>query len=348
MTDSSENSNSTIKNIASYEFETALRRGFWRSVMSWLTQKNNRLLPFDEIRRIIPVHGQYDAGLHVIEVEKIVGSVARYNDFDRAFIPKQRHTRSRWISIDMANLTDVVLPPIEVYKIGEIYFVKDGNHRVSVAREKGQKFIDAQVTEIVTQLPVTANTDINTLILAEERLDFFKKTRLNELRPEAQVELTIPGQYGKLLEHISVNRWFMGERQHKEVSTPDAVTGWYDEVYLPLARVIEDQKILKEFPGRTVTDLYLWVIEHLYYLHEQYQKEIPLTEAAAHFAKNFSRKPLARLANLLSKLADLLADSTPGELGIMPEDLMIDGGENQPKKEENKSGEDSSPDRKKV
>lgn len=339
MSDSSDNRSSFIKQIANNEFETALRRGFWRSVTSWFTQKNNKLLPFDEIRKVLPVHGQYDAGLHTIEVEKIVGSVARYNDFDRAFLPTQRHTRSRWVSIDMANLTDVILPPIEVYKIGEIYFVKDGNHRVSVAREKGQKFIDAEVIEIVTQLPVTATTDINTLILAQEHHDFMEKTHLDLVRPESAIELTIPGQYAKLLEHISVHRWFMGERQHADISYPDSVGGWYDEVYLPLARVIDEQKILKEFPGRTTADLYLWVIEHLYFLRERYQKDVPLNEAAAHFARKFSQRPMARLTKIISQMGNVLADSYPGELGIMPEELMIDGGENQ-------SGTNKPPERK--
>ena len=342
MSDPNEFNSSYLKQIAHSEYETALRRGFWRSVMGWLTQKNNKLLPFDEVRRVLPVHGQYDAGLHVIPVDKIVGSVARYNDFDRAFIPRQRHTRSRWISIDMAKLQEVNLPPIEVYKIGEIYFVKDGNHRVSVAREKGQVFIDANVIEIITEVPITAATNINTLIREEERLNFYHKTLLKSVRPDARIELTIPGQYDKLLEHISVHRWFMGERVEHEVPYPEAVAGWYDEVYQPLAKVIEEQKILKEFPGRTVADLYLWVIEHLWYLRDQFQKEVSLTEAASHFALNFSRTPLARLHRLFSHLADILADVPPVELGIMPEDLMIDGGENQPKVEKPPEESDSS------
>lgn len=346
MSDSNDANSSFLKQIAYSEYETALRRGFWRSVMGWLTQQNNKLLPFDEIRRILPVHGQYYAGLHEIPVDKIVGSVARYNDFDRAFLPRQRHTRSRWISIDVANLQEVILPPIEVYKIGEIYFVKDGNHRVSVAKEKGQAFIDAQIVEIVTEVPITAKTDINTLIREQERLDFYHKTQLISLRPDAQVELSIPGQYDKLMEHISVHRWFMGERVQKEVPYPEAVAGWYDEVYLPLAKVIEEQKILKEFPGRTVADLYLWIIEHLWYLRDQFQKDVSLSEAASHFAQNYSQKPLARLHRLFGNLAEILADVTPVEPGMMPEDSMIDSGENQPKvekpPEESESSEEKS------
>ena len=334
---------SNLKQIADSEFDTALRRGFWRSVLNWFNKRNNNLLPFDEVRKVLPIHGQYYAGLHEIQLDKVVGSVARYNDFDRAFLPRQRHIRQRWINIDIAKMTDVVLPPIEVYKIGEIYFVKDGNHRVSVARDKGQVFIDAQVTEIATQVKVTKDTDINTLIREQERLEFFEKTQLLTIRPAARVELSIPGQYGKLLEHISVHRWFMGERWQRPVPYPDAVAGWYDEVYLPLAKVIEEQKILKGFPGRTVSDLYLWVIEHLWYLRTQYQKDVSLIEAASHFAREFSRSPRSRLNRMFSKLAEIMADQTSVEIGMLPEDLMIDGGENQPKTKKT-SGESDSPD----
>ena len=334
---------SNLKQIADSEFDTALRRGFWRSVLNWFNKRNNNLLPFDEVRKVLPIHGQYYAGLHEIQLDKVVGSVARYNDFDRAFLPRQRHIRQRWINIDIAKMTDVVLPPIEVYKIGEIYFVKDGNHRVSVARDKGQVFIDAEVTEIATQVKVTKDTDINTLIREQERLEFFEKTQLMTVRPAARVELSIPGRYGKLLEHISVHRWFMGERWQRPVPYTDAVAGWYDEVYLPLAKVIEEQKILKGFPGRTVSDLYLWVIEHLWYLRTQYQKDVSLIEAASHFAREFSRSPRSRLNRMFSKLAEIMADQTSVEIGMLPEDLMIDGGENQPKTK-NSSGESDSPD----
>jgi len=333
MTNADKQESNIFKQVANSDFEVAVRRGFWRSVMSWLTQKNNKLLPFDEIRRILPIHGQHDAGLHTIQIEKIVGSVARYNDFDRAFIPRQRHTKSRWVSIDMANLQDVILPPIEVYKIGEMYFVKDGNHRVSVAREKGQAFIDAHITEIVTQHPITNVDDIFDLILEQEKLDFYKKTNIDAIRPESGIELTIPGQYEKLLEHISVHRWFMGERKQSEISDAEAVAGWYDEVYLPLANIIQQQNTLKDFPERTVTDLYLWIIEHLWFLREQYQEEISLEQAASHFKRVFAKRPFNRITSLFHRLADFMTDAQSMETGILSNDLLSDDSKKQPKEE---------------
>src|SRR5512138_1525754 len=119
---------------AKLDFENAIRKGYWRSVMSWFTRTDNKLLPYDEFRRSLPVYGQHDIGMRQIELDKIIGSVGRYLDFDRAFLPRRTNTRNRWESVDRAHLQDITLPPIEVYKVGTVYFVKDGNHRVSVAR----------------------------------------------------------------------------------------------------------------------------------------------------------------------------------------------------------------------
>jgi hypothetical protein len=328
MSNELDNRSHLIRRIAGEDFEQAFRKGFWRSVMGWFRQSNNQLLPFDEVRKVLPIHGQYDVGVQQIPLDKIIGSVGRYNDFDKAFLPKQRHTRGRWINIDMANLQDIILPPIEVYKVGEVYFVKDGNHRVSVAREKGQAFIDANVIEIVTDVPIDADTNIDELIRRQEKAYFYKVTGIRDVRPDAEIELSLPGAYDKLLEHISVHRWFLGERMQREVSYAEAVAGWYDEVYLPLVKIIRETGILKEFPGRTSSDLYLWIIEHLWYLREEIKSEVSLEDAASHFKEEFSQKPLRKLWQLLRKVGQVMAsgleDASDLELGIMPEDMLID------------------------
>ena len=88
-------------------------------------------------------------------MKQIVGSVGRYNDFDRVFLPRRRALRERWASIDSAHIKEINLPAIEVYKVGSVYFVLDGNHRVSVARERGQEYIDAMVIELEVPFEVT-------------------------------------------------------------------------------------------------------------------------------------------------------------------------------------------------
>ncbi len=205
--------NQMVRMIARTDFETALRRGFWHSVKSWITNSDNKLLPFDEIIKQLPLKGQHSLGMKVIPIDKIIGSVGRYRDFDRAFLPRQSHTRSRWINIDTAHLKDVILPPIEVYKMGEVYFVKDGNHRVSVAREKGQIYIDADVIELDVIVPIDADLSIDDIIKKREQVEFYEKTQLHKILPDANIELSVPGGYDKIIEHIEVHRWFMGEER---------------------------------------------------------------------------------------------------------------------------------------
>ncbi len=271
---------------ARQDFENALKSAFWRSLTSWFLNSPNELLPFDEVRKALPLRGQRYIGHREISIDKIVGSVGRYNDFDRAFLPRQSTTKGRWMSVDIAHLQNIILPPIEVYKIGDVYFVKDGNHRVSVARKRGQLFIDAEVIEIDVPVPLTKEVSIDDLIRLQEKADFYQKTELAELRPAADIDLTLPGGYRLLLEHINTHQWFMGEKQNIAIPYPEAVADWYDTVYLPLVQIIFKDNILKQFPGRTEADLYLWIIEHLWYLREKCGCETPgLEEAVEDFTQ---------------------------------------------------------------
>jgi hypothetical protein len=308
-------SSTGIKQTAKADFENALRKGFWRSMVSWLTQSSNELLPFDEVRKNLPIKGQHYIGLKQIPINQVVGSVGRYHDFDRAFLPRLQSSSGRWMSIDEAHLQDIGLPAIEVYQIGSAYFVKDGNHRVSVARERGQVFIDAAVTEIEVPVLIDASLSIDDLIGKKEQADFFEQTQLNELRPDATLELTVPGGFDNLVEHIHTHRWFEGERLKRPISWEEAVLDWYDQVYMPLVNVLRQNGILKQFPDRTETDLYLWVIEHLYYLREELKEEVSLEVAASHFAEEFSERPLRRILNIFRRVAHSLQES----LGDVPD-----------------------------
>jgi len=285
------------------DFARAYRKGFWRSVLGWLRKSENNLLPFDEVVKRIPLKGQSYLGLKQIETDKIIGSVSRFTEFDRTFLPRQTHTRERWESIDQAYYRDIVLPPIDVYQIGQVYFVKDGNHRVSVARERGQLYMDAYVVKINIPGTLDKDTNIDKLVLQQEYLGFMSQTHLDELAPGDDLHFSIPGQYEKLLNHISVHRWFMGERLQRPISEAEAVMGWLTEVYRPLVRIIRKSDILKEFPQRTETDLYLWIIEHRYYMVAELHKKISMESAARHFVKNFSQKPFRKIRVFFVRLA---------------------------------------------
>ncbi len=300
MTDQFFDDKSSVNWNARMDFAHAYRKGFWRSITSWISNKNNELLPFEEVLKHIPMRGQNYIGVRQIETDKVIGSVSRYQDFDRAFLPRQTHTRSRWESIDRAHFKRIILPPIEVYKVGDYYFVKDGNHRVSVAREKGQAYLDAYVTEIHTPGKIDQDTDINELVMEQEYADFINSTHLDKLVPNNDFRFSIPGQYDKLLQHISVHRWFMGEKLDRSLTDDEAVLGWYREVYLPLVRIIRKDGILEDFPQRTEMDLYLWIIEHRWYLSEERKRRVSLESAAINFRRQFSHHRFRHISQVFS------------------------------------------------
>jgi hypothetical protein len=280
------------------DFEHARRKAAWRRVISRLTGRRNELLRFDEVRRQLRAQGQHYAGPRAVPLAAIVGSIGRYRDFDSAFLPRQNQTRGRWLNIDRAHYEELTLPPVELYGLGETYFVKDGNHRVSVARERGQEFVDANVIELEAPVPIGSLAVLEEWIRQEDAVEFLATTQLMKLRPEAQVLVTLPGQYERLLEHIGVHRWFLGIEASQEIPYLDAVVSWYDRVYLPLVEGIREAGVLKEFPERTEADLYIWLIEHLWYLREagEIDEDEPFDAAARTYADQFSPRTTRRLA----------------------------------------------------
>ncbi len=298
MSDSNpDHSSSFYTQHSKEDFSRAYWKGFWRSIISWLRRSDNELLPFDEVRKRIPMRGQHYRGLQQIETDKVIGSESRFNDFDRAFLPRQTNTRNRWESIDRAYFEDVILPPIDVYKVGKVYFVKDGNHRVSVARERGQAYMDAYVVEIDIPGKLDETVNIHSLIEMQEYNQFLETTHLEELFPEESFKFSVPGQYEKVLEHINVHRYYMGMQKGRPISDQEAVIGWYRDVYRPLIKIIRRRDILKEFPHRTEMDLYLWIIEHRYYLSEEHERPVSLEAAASNFASQFSERRFPQIRN---------------------------------------------------
>jgi hypothetical protein len=284
------------------DFVTARRKAFWNDVVSLLRGCSNRLLSWDKVRDKLGIRGQVYQGMQTVPVAQVIGSVGRYHDFDRAFLPRQGNTADRWRSIAKAHYNEISLPPVKLYKIGEAYFVLDGNHRVSVARERGVEFIDAEVIEATTRVAVTSELDADDLEIKGEYTRFLERTRLDELRPAQEIEFTIGGGYGRLLEHIAVHRYFMGMEQEAFVSEDDAVCDWYDRLYLPLVHVIRAKDILADFPGRTEADLYLWIMDHKHYLCEQLGAGIDTAGAAEHFAEHYTTRPLKRMAHAVRHL----------------------------------------------
>lgn len=121
--------------------------GFLSKLASWLANKTDDLLCFEQVLKCRCPQGRHDAGLQTIAVEKIVGSVGRCHDFDKNFYPRRLKQLDRWRNIDRLYNQGITLPPVQLYKLGDSFFVFDGHCRISVARARGQVFIDAYVTE---------------------------------------------------------------------------------------------------------------------------------------------------------------------------------------------------------
>ncbi len=297
----------SIDQLANQDFEKAHNKGVWRRVINRLTGKTNELLPFDEVRNRLPIRGQHYAGLKEVPMENIVGSFGRYHDFDRAFLPTQKRTKDRWISIDKAHHFQTPLPPVELYKLGDIYFVKDGNHRVSVAREQGQLEVDAYVTEIEIPVDLPIDTKIDDLSLKEEYAHFLTTSRLKELRPEANIEVTVCGLYDQLLLHIDVHRWFICDEVGSEVPYGDAVVSWYDHIYIPIIDVIRETALMDEFSGFTEADIALLIIDYLSYIQildkdTVEQDELVLRASAGKsLVRNYPIPAVRKLVNVLNR-----------------------------------------------
>jgi uncharacterized protein (TIGR00725 family) len=281
--------NPGVRYEADGAFSQARRRAFFQRVLGFFTgHQPENLLSFEHVRDKLKVRGQHYLGVQTIPLDKIAGSTGRYQEFNRAFLPTQGFIRERWKRVYEVAHGPTGFPPIDVYKIGDVYFVRDGHHRVSVLKELGATTIEATVTELDTPIPLSADVDEEALDLKEEYATFLQETGLDQRVPDQEIEFSLPGQYHKLHEHIAVHRYFLGLQEQRDVPYPEAVVRWYREVYLPVVRVIREEGILAEFPERTEADLYLWLSEHRHYLSERYGQEVPLEQAAVEFSREFS------------------------------------------------------------
>jgi hypothetical protein len=204
-----------------------------------------------------------------VPTSQIVGSLNRYHEFDAAFLPKNDENANRWQSVDRAFYQEVSLPPVVLYKVGEVYFVVDGHHRVSVAREQNADFIDAEIRECSTKVKITSGLKSEDLEILQDKVEFLEATNLDQLRPGEDIYLTIPDGFSRMLEHIAVHRYFMGLDEKRDISEKEAVLHWFDTVYLPIIKTIRESGILENFPGKSESDLYLWVLDHQEYLSEE-------------------------------------------------------------------------------
>jgi hypothetical protein len=242
---------------AQFDFDTSRRHAFWNEARAVLTGHARTLLSFHEVMRVARMEGLVERGVQEIPLSLIKGSEGRSRDFDPSFLPLNRRLRERWTRVEELMLQGAALPPIEVYKVDDVYFVKDGHHRVSAARHLGQEFISANVIEVRTRAPLGPDVDAHELLRTAEYARFLEQTQLDRLRPSARLDCSELGNYDVIFEHILGHRYFMSLERGKEVPLSEAVANWYDDVYRPVMEVLEKHHIRERYPQWTEADLYL-------------------------------------------------------------------------------------------
>jgi hypothetical protein len=284
--------------VADRRFERARVKAFWNAILSLVTGRDDHLVKWAQAQHELAPYGQAPLELVSVPLDQIVGTVGRYEDFDRAFLPTHDGLSGRWRAMHRAYEAGVALPPILLYQVGDAYFCVDGHHRISVARQRGAQSLEAQVIKVRTRVPISGHLDHGELALKGEYVRFLDRTKLDELRPEQRIEFTVPGGYDRLLQYIALYA-SQGSDHAADDLPPEAVCDWYDRDYLPLIQIIREQEILADFPARSEADLYLWLLNHQAELHAQCGPEVDRERIAAHYAERHGRHILTRATSAL-------------------------------------------------
>jgi hypothetical protein len=246
------------------DFSRARRKAFLRRIGAYLRRDpgSNQLLSFEEVKGALGVVSQGYLGMREVPVDKIVGSVGRHRDFDRAFLPSKPDLGTRWRRIDEIMHRAEELPPVSLFKIGDAYFVNDGNHRVSVARQQGVEMIDAEVVELRSRVPIDSALTARDLLHKLEHRHLLERLPMDRVLPEIKVELSDVGDYRRLATFIEAHGFRISQLWRRYVSPEEVLGDWYEYHYRPIAEMIREERVLDAFPDRTELDLYLWIVNH--------------------------------------------------------------------------------------
>jgi hypothetical protein len=295
----------SVSQQAAADFSRARGKAVLSQIQHFLNTDRNSLLSFNDVKDILKPRNEVYRGNQVVPIKLIVGSEGRYHDFNKYFLPKREHMRQRWQRVDEAHIKDIILPPIQLYEIGGVYFVRDGNHRVSVAKAQDVEFIDAEVTSLTTEInikPSMTTDELREALTAYEKNIFYEKTEFGALTGYYKMDFSSPGRYDVIYNHILVHKYYLNENIEEEIPFNDALVSWYNNVYNPVIKVIKEQWLLTNFPGRTEADLYVWIIKHWDFLKKKYGT-YSLAKAAGDFSKKYGQKQ-GRFWRFLTLLAD--------------------------------------------
>jgi len=240
------------------DWEHARRETMLQDVVCVFKGCSVDLLSFNEVKDRLQLTQKVYRGRRTIKLEHIRGSVGRYHDFAAGFLPRNDSMRERWENVDVFVSTHGE-PPIEVYLVGEAYFVMDGNHRVSVSRQLGRKMIDAEVWEYTSPVELSSEADHNELLIKGEHTNFLELSQIANSFPDHNIAFTSPKGYHSLVYQLEIYRKGLEQTLGERVSLEDACAQWYEEVYRPAVTAIRESGVLDQFPERTEADLFIWV-----------------------------------------------------------------------------------------
>lgn len=262
------------------------------AIMNILSPEKQQLLSLYDIKSLVKPKNETYKGMQVVPVKDIIGSEGRYRDFNNAFLPRKEHLRNRWISVDRAHITDMILPPIKLYKIGDVYFVRDGNHRVSVAKMQKVYSIDAEVVELNAEIPFKNGMSLAELkekVIDYERKHFLQETKIDKYIDMSEIYFTAPGRYMELLNHILGHKYFINESSDEEITLEEAAKSWYENLFCPIRETVREDNLLARFPHRTEADMYIWVVKHWDDLKSKYGQDFPLDKATKEYSEKYGK-----------------------------------------------------------
>jgi hypothetical protein len=220
------------------------------------------ILPYEEVIAALGFASERRVGLQVVPLDAIVGTIDRARDFDRHFRPTSRRVRSRWEQIAAAMRRGDALPPVDLLKLGELYFVRDGHHRVSVASALGLSDIDAYVTEVLTRVHPDSAIQLPDLPLKSHERVFFERVPL-PTDARSEIQLSDPWDFATLAE--GVEAWgFRAMQEHGELfDRAQTAALWLEHEYRPVVAMLREADLIRKC---TETEAYMRIVTERYRL----------------------------------------------------------------------------------
>jgi hypothetical protein len=220
------------------------------------------VLPYEEVIEALGFISERSAGVEVVTLDAIVGTVDRERDFDRSFRPTSGRVRSRWENIAAAMRRGEPLPPVDLLRIGEIYFVRDGHNRVSVARALGRRDIEAYVTEVTTRVGAGKKITLADLPFKSHERVFFERVPL-PANARDEIQITDPWDYARLAEHVEAWGFRTSQERHEAISRREMAFQWLENEYRPVVEMLREADLIGH---RTETEAYMRVSAERYRL----------------------------------------------------------------------------------